>query len=120
MDSDDQTQRERKRFPVFPTPSRSSFPVAYEDLGYIGRDYEDELTNIECAAIEAGLPFGFSKEGTKCDQCHRTIAGGDCIRKSVASVGGKPFVRTQNIHLGNQPRDCELGVRNSVISCTWD
>ena len=51
-----QTQRERKRFPVF--PSRSSFPVAYEDLGYIGRDYEDELTDIECATVEAGLSFG--------------------------------------------------------------
>ena len=94
---------------MFPTPSRSSFPVAYEDLGYIGRDYEDELTNIECAAIEAGLPFGFSKEPFR-------FAGEDCIRKSLASVGEKPFVRTQNIHLGNQPRDCELGVRNSVIS----
>ena len=58
LDSDDQTQRERKRFPVFPTPSRSSFPVAYEDLGYIGRDYEDELTDIECATVEVGLPFG--------------------------------------------------------------
>ena len=43
---------------MFPTPSRSSFPVAYEDLGYIGRDYEDELTDIECALVEAGLPFG--------------------------------------------------------------
>ena len=46
---------------MFPTPSRSSFPVAYEGLGYIGRDYEDELTDIACAAIEAGLPFGFRR-----------------------------------------------------------
>ena len=56
VDSDDQTQREMNRFPVF--PSRSRFPVAYEDLAYIGRDYEDELTDIECALVEAGLPFG--------------------------------------------------------------
>ena len=35
LDSDVQTQREMNRFPVFPT--RSRFPVAYEDLGYIAR-----------------------------------------------------------------------------------
>ena len=55
MDSDDQTQREMNRFRVF--PSRSRFPVAYEDLGNIGRDYEDELTDIECATIEGDFPL---------------------------------------------------------------
>ena len=92
MDSDDQTQREMNRFPVF--PSRSRFPVAYEDFAYIGREYEDELTDIECAATEAGLPFRFSKEGTNVTNVIEPLclAGGDFIRKSVASVGEKPIL----------------------------